>query len=520
MKLKRFGPILLLLLLVLATPAALAACGGDDTVSSGAVDSSVPSDPTASSDPAESESDAPSHSFTAEVIEDAYLASPATCTEPARYYYACADCGEAGSETFPHGEALGHDYVGGFCSRCLGEEPYAETLAFRSNGDGTCFVAGIGAHSGKTVRIPPTSPDGETVTGISELAFENQDALIEIIVPDSVTSIGPGAFRGCSALRRITLPFVGAKAGMSETDPYQYPFGYIFGIDEDNDWTSTKQYYYGRSTSSITSSSFFIPDSLESVRVTGGDLPLGAFSNCTCLTSVSVDAGAARVGGYAFLNCESLTSVSIPDGVTRVGERAFYGCTALLQVTIPVGVTEICERTFYGCGNLVGVTIPDGMKTIGEYAFYQCGALIGISLPDGVETIGENAFYECRSLSRVTLPDSLSTIGHGAFYACSSLGTVALPSGITEIAESTFMNCSSLTEATIPAGVTSIGYQAFYGCRSLATLDFGGSTDDWNAIQKGTAWNQHFHSSHGLTELTFTVRCENGVVSYPTAEGQ
>ncbi len=55
--------------------------------------------------------------FDQEVATERYLASEATCTAPATYYYSCA-CGEKSEETFEHGEALGHDYVGGVCDRC------------------------------------------------------------------------------------------------------------------------------------------------------------------------------------------------------------------------------------------------------------------------------------------------------------------------------------------------------------------------------------------------------------------
>ena len=49
------------------------------------------------------------HSFTAQTVDDKYLAAAATCTAPASYYKSCSICGEAGTETFTSGEALGHD---------------------------------------------------------------------------------------------------------------------------------------------------------------------------------------------------------------------------------------------------------------------------------------------------------------------------------------------------------------------------------------------------------------------------
>ena len=48
------------------------------------------------------------HTFTVRKVEPAYLASAATCTEPAKYYYVCTGCSEHGNETFNEGNALGH----------------------------------------------------------------------------------------------------------------------------------------------------------------------------------------------------------------------------------------------------------------------------------------------------------------------------------------------------------------------------------------------------------------------------
>ena len=50
------------------------------------------------------------HKFTAEIVAEKYLATAATCTEKAKYYYSCS-CGEKGSETFEYGEALNHSFT-------------------------------------------------------------------------------------------------------------------------------------------------------------------------------------------------------------------------------------------------------------------------------------------------------------------------------------------------------------------------------------------------------------------------
>ena len=50
------------------------------------------------------------HVYNVKNTDEAYFKSAATCTEPAKYYYSCA-CGDKGTSTFSHGEALGHSFT-------------------------------------------------------------------------------------------------------------------------------------------------------------------------------------------------------------------------------------------------------------------------------------------------------------------------------------------------------------------------------------------------------------------------
>ena len=105
-----------------------------------------------------------------------------------------------------------------------------------------------GAYVASTLIVAPLGP-----VSIAANAFKDSTSITSATIPSSVTSIGQGAFSGCSSLETMTIPFVGAEAGKTENDTYQYPFGYIFGTASYTGGTSTSQYYYGTSTTSRTS---------------------------------------------------------------------------------------------------------------------------------------------------------------------------------------------------------------------------------------------------------------------------
>ena len=101
-----------------------------------------------------------------------------------------------------------------------------------------------------------------------------------------------------------------------------------------------------------------------------------------------------------------------------------------------------------------------------------------------VTEIGEWAFAYYSSLTEVTIPEGVTSIRAFAFRSCSSLTKAIIPEGVTSIGESAFQSCGSLTEVTIPKSVTSIESFAFCDCGALATVYYGGTQEDWDALKK------------------------------------
>jgi len=166
------------------------------------------------------------------------------------------------------------------------------------------------------------------------------------------------------------------------------------------------------------------------------------------------------------------TDVVIPktyngENVTGIGDRAFQYCTGLTSIVIPNSVTSIGESVFVNCTGLTSITIPDNVTSIGMMTFFRCSSLASITIPDGVTSIGTAAFFECIGMTSITIPDGVTGISNEAFYGC-----------------------SGLTSITIPDSVTSIGIDAFYGCSGLTSITFEGTVEQWNAVTKGSKWNE------------------------------
>ncbi len=226
---------------------------------------------------------------------------------------------------------------------CLGEEEPTADFIYQINEEGTGYIIkGINTVYSNDVVIP------SEIRGLPVVGIDNcQNKYIKTVtIPDSVTSIGDDAFRGCDSLTYNEKD--GVKYLGNSTHPY------IVAMEADESITSVD-----------------LPNTVKVIYT-------NALYGCSSLTSITIPDSVTSIGGSAFGGCDSLTSITIPDSVTSIGGSAFNGCDNLTSITIPDSVTSIESGAFYKCTSLTSVTIPDGVTSIGSSAFKYCFSLTDI----------------------------------------------------------------------------------------------------------------------------------------------
>ena len=349
-----------------------------------------------------------------------------------------------------------------------------------------------------SVNIPATVTYNRTtysVTSIGEGAFYGCTSLASITIPNSVTSIGYQAFYYCTGLASITIP-------NSVTS---------IGYQAFTSCTSLASITIPNSVTSIGYQAFNDCRSLASIKVESGNTVYDSRKGCNAIIETATNTliagcknttipnSVTSIGGLAFNNCDGLASITIPNSVTSIGYGAFAYCDSLASITIPEGVTSIGNSAFEGCTSLASVTIPNSVTSIGYGAFAYCDSLASITIPEGVTSIVNGAFsgtawydnqpdglvYAGKVLysykgtmpagTSISVKEGTLSIGEGAFSYFTGLTSVTIPSSVTSIENYAFRGCSGITSIEIPNSVTSIGSYAFHGCTGLTSIEIPNS---------------------------------------------
>lgn len=320
-------------------------------------------------------------------------------------------------------------------------------LEYELSEDGRYYVV-TGAKDKNVLSVSvPERYNGKVVSEIAPYAFKDYPRLREVIMADSVSAVGDGAFSGCKVLKYVSLSCVIRYVGFGAFDGCD---SLKYNMYNDLCYLGDEEYLR-----------------LVLVRVNNKDIQDVVLSNETRV-----------ICSDCFAYCENLRSVVFGSApLTSVMNGAFAGCTSLQTFEMPSGNYQLGTGVFDGCDDLLVLTVEQGKywgsinnclydKRDGKVMACATGTPVFETQFDwedlDIYEIGNWCCYGRKDLTAVYIPEGVKTISEGAFAGCSELTTIALPSSIRMVSESAFSGCTALTEIT-----------------------FEGTSDEWEIIAAG-----------------------------------
>ena len=323
---------------------------------------------------------------------------------------------------------------------------------------------------------------------LSPVTFYNCTALSEVTFPASLKTIESSAFSGCRNLSKVKLPasLKAIQSSVFHRCSALKTVSYDGSLEQWNDITANNG-FLGDSHPSLVMDDYtaqFIPvkDDLFAEPIPKKTVTITKYTgteSTVILPSTINSWPVTKIGEDAFQDNTTITSVTIPDSVTEIGANAFAGCTNLTSVT-------------YG-GDWSNLTIQSGNPAVEDAANEQLfdfkftpdntavivtrynGTAADVTIPSRykgkpVTVIDPVAFYNNSAVTSVTIPDSVTAIPDYAFGFCSQLTNISIPNSVTFIGFSAFNSCTSLKSITLPSSLSTIQSSAFYNCGNLETI--------------------------------------------------
>ncbi len=237
-----------------------------------------------------------------------------------------------------------------------------------------------------TLRIP-ASIDGKTVTGIGAKFLYGDSHYTEVVLPDTITSIGEDAFFYCRELQKLEIP-------ASVTDLTGNPFAACSKLTE--------------LTLDPDNSSYLMEDG---ILYSADRKTLIAYPSGKTETSFTVPYGVETISASAFHVNENLVQVDLPDTVKQIGEDAFYSAGSLKEIRLSNALETIGDGAFYRANQLERLVVPQTVSSVGQFAFY--GNLPALYVLSEQASYGENVVASSTAVYCEENASIVSSLGEG-----------------------------------------------------------------------------------------------------------
>ena len=327
-----------------------------------------------------------------------------------------------------------------------------------------------------------------------------EQKISHIVVNDNIKSIGNNAFNSITTLKTVSLPDTVTTCG---DNVFAESSGNVTAYFRGVDGTVDKDVYkaklsgltylvFDKNIKTIDSYSLANTSTVKDVIIHNTDMIKDhAFADSTSINGVVIE-NAGSIGEYAFSNNSAMNYIEIGK-VNLIGNYAFSNCPAMKQLYID-SVVNINDYAFYNDIAIDDIVINQNLINIGSHAFDSCKLIPKVKLPNTVRNIGAYAFYDCNSMKSINIPVGVDKINEYTFFGCASLLSIDLPNTLKSIGDYAYYGCVLINDLSLGNAVESIGAYAFYNCNKVKEILL---PDSLKSIG-----NYAFRSCSSITEIT------------------
>lgn len=317
-------------------------------------------------------------------------------------------------------------------------------LTYTLNTDHTATVANYDNHTPDgVIDIPDTVKKDNidyTVTAIGYSAFGSLSTPINVssvFIPATVLSIGDSAFIYCDALTTVTFAENSQLKSIERAafwgSEHVHPRFKEIKIPDSVETIGNGAFYECRDLERIA-----LPSALQTLSSV-------TFYNCTALSEVTFPASLKTIESSAFSGCRNLSEVKLPASLTAIQSSVFHLCINLKTVSYDGSLEQWSRITAdndvlgYSCPSLVMsdytaqfilvkndfLDPPPKTVTITKYTGTESTVILPSTISSWpVTKIGEDALKDNTTITSVTIPASVTEIGSNAFAGCTNLTSV------------------------------------------------------------------------------------------------